>query len=243
MTRNILKIVCIFVIGTVGGIFADQILWPYFIERPLFLEYRLEPTPITINQTKEITVEENTALRDAIEKVKQEVVGLKVIVSSQKTRYGSGLVVTSDGLIVTSSDLASGGPISVIYRGEVFSPLVVDQSKDLALLKMKKKNLATLGFEDPQNINLGQRVFLVGYRFKKDGSFSRVVNQGIIRERDKDLIYTNISEDQILQGSPLFDIQGKVVGLNRIDSEGKVSTIPSSQIQKLLNSYWSSSQK
>lgn len=241
MTKNILKIICIFVIGTVGGIFADQILWPYFIERPLFLEYRLEPTPVTIHQTKEVIVEENTAFQETIKKVQQEVVGLKVSLSSEKTLYGSGLVITSDGLVVTLSDLVpSKSQTIMIYDGEVFSSSVVKESEDLALLKMEKENLGTLGFADFSNINLGQRIFLVGNRFNQDGSCSKMVNQGIIRQIDSNLIYTNISENESLQGSPLFNIQGEVIGLNMIDSEGKVTTIPSSQIQKLLNSYWDS---
>ena len=61
MTKNALKILIIFIIGTIGGIFADQILWPYFIERPLFYRYRLDQAPIVMNKTEEIIIEEYSA--------------------------------------------------------------------------------------------------------------------------------------------------------------------------------------
>src|SRR3989344_5295416 len=48
MLRNIKNIVFAFVFGIAGGGFADQILWPYFIERPLFYKYRLEKPPAYI---------------------------------------------------------------------------------------------------------------------------------------------------------------------------------------------------
>ena len=105
MSKNILKIVGFFVIGMVGGIFADQIFWPYFIERPLFHEYRLEQSPVYVTERKEVTIQENTALREAIEKVEKTVVGVKTQTKAGKLLEGSGLIVTSDGLVVTLAEL------------------------------------------------------------------------------------------------------------------------------------------
>ena len=45
MTKNLLIIIGVFLTGIVGGLFAKQILWAYFIERPLFLKYNLEQRP------------------------------------------------------------------------------------------------------------------------------------------------------------------------------------------------------
>ena len=69
MLKNIFKIIAIFILGTVGGIFADQILWPYFVERPLFYQYKLEKSPVYVTERKEVFIQENTALEEAIEKV------------------------------------------------------------------------------------------------------------------------------------------------------------------------------
>lgn len=52
-----------------------------------------------------------------------------------------------------------------------------------------------------------------------------IVNEGIIKSFDENLIQTNISENKLLQGSSLFDIEGKLIGLNQIDKTGGVSAI------------------
>jgi len=77
MLKNIFKILAIFIIGMVGGIFADQIFWPYFVERPLFYQYRLEQSPVYVTERKEVYIQENVVLKNAIEKVEKVVVGVR----------------------------------------------------------------------------------------------------------------------------------------------------------------------
>ena len=52
-----------------------------------------------------------------------------------------------------------------------------------------------------------------------------LVNEGIIKTFDQNLIQTNIVEDKNLQGSSLFNIEGQLMGLNQIDKEGKILAI------------------
>src|SRR3989344_2708021 len=105
MSKKILTLACLFVIGMVGGIFADQIFWPYFVERPLFYKYRLEQAPIYITEIKEIKVQENVALQLAIEKAEKVMAGVKTTTKTGKTLEGTGLILTSDGLIITLAEL------------------------------------------------------------------------------------------------------------------------------------------
>ncbi len=234
MVKNILKIIAVFVIGTVGGIFADQILWPYFVERPLFYQYRLEQSPIYVTEKKEIIIQENIALTNAIEKVEKLVVGIRSKTKIGKILEGSGLIVTSDGLIVTLADLVpSGWEIELFLNGKKITPKVLQRKNDLALLKIKETNLPTAGFADFEKIKLGERVFLLGIIFE-DNIQKKAVNEGIIKTFDEDSILTNIFEKKILEGSPLFNIEGQVVGLNTIDKEGKISAISIKEIREFL---------
>ncbi len=77
--KNLYQILAIFVIGTIGGIFADQILWPYFVERPLFQQYKLEQSPTYLTEKIETTlyVQENTAIRESVQDVLPAIVGVK----------------------------------------------------------------------------------------------------------------------------------------------------------------------
>jgi len=232
--KTLLKILAIFILGIFGGIFADQILWPYFIERPLFYQYRLEKNPIYVTERKEITIQENVALKNAVEKVEKTVIGVKTKTKAGKTLEGSGLIVTSDGLLVTLADLVpQGSNFSFFVDGEIasFQILKRDLKENLALVKIEKTNLPTVGFANLEKLKLGERVFLVGMVFEKNTSPVLVVNEGIVKSFDEDKIETNISENENLSGSPLFDIEGNFLGLNKINSDGKVISVPVSKIK------------
>lgn len=233
MVKNVLKILGIFVLGMVGGIFADQILWPYFIERPLFYQYRLEQSPVYVTERKEITIQENIALKNAIEKVEKVVVGVRTETKARKILEGSGLILTSDGLMVTLVELVpQGATFNFFVNGESvpFQILKRDLKENLALIKLEKTNLPTVGFANLEKIKLGERVFLVGIVFEETGP-KKIVNEGIIKSFNENSIETNIFEKNNLAGSPLFDIEGKVLGLNVINKDGKVFTIPISKIK------------
>ena len=236
MSKNIVKIIVIFVFGIFGGIFADQILWPYFIERPLFYKYRLDQAPIVINQTEEIHIEENTALENAVEKVDKSVAGIRIIKSNGKIIEGSGIIVTSDGLIVTLADLVSQqGEVSLFFDGKSANYKVIkkDTKNNLALIKIEEVNLPTVGFADAGSLRFGQRVFLLGAYFK-NGNFTKIVNEGIIKTYDQSSIVTNMTDKAYLEGSALFNVKGELVGLNTIDSENRVFSIPINQIREFI---------
>ena len=237
MSKNIFKILVIFIVGMIGGIFADQIFWPYFVERPLFYQYRLEQSPIYVTEQKEITVQENIALRNTIQRVEKAVVGVRTKTKTGKILEGSGLIISSDGLVVTLADLVpSGSDINFFWEGKSvsFQILKRDLDENLALIKIEETNLATTGFADLEKIKLGERVFLLGIIFEKEGTPEKVVNEGIVKTFDSNLIQTNIIEDSPLSGSPLFNIEGNALGLNIIDREGKVTAIPISKIKSFI---------
>lgn len=240
MLKNIFKILAIFIIGMLGGIFADQIFWPYFVEKPLFYQYRLKQSPVYVTELKEITIQENLALTKAVEKVEKMVVGVKTKTKKGKFLEGSGLIITADGLAVTLAELVPQGSDFSFFISESSGKILVegqilkrDLKENLALIKIKKTNLPTLGFVNLEKIKLGERVFLAGLVFEnqKIESPDFIVNEGIIKDLDENSIKTNISEKNTLAGSPLFDIEGNVLGLNTINKEGNVNTIPISKIK------------
>lgn len=233
--RNILKIVAFFIVGIVGGIFADQILWPYFVERPLFFQYSLEKEPVSIVEKNETVIQENTALSEAIEKGENAVMSVKSQTSGG-TIEGSGLIVTSDGLIVTLAELVPQGSVfsfSINGKAIPFQILKRDLNKNLALIKLGESNLTTIGFADPNETKLGERVFLIGEVLDKKVNY-KVANEGIIRRFDKNLIETNMSEKNSLKGSSLFNIKGEVLGINTISSDGRVVAISASIIKEFI---------
>ena len=234
MFKNVGKIIIVFVIGIIGGIFADQILWPYFIERPLFFEYRLEQNPVYQTIEKNIFIQENKALRDAVERSEKTIVGVRTQTATGIFLEGSGLIISSDGLVVTLAELLpQNSDFSFYIDGNKvkFQVLKRDLLENLALIQLEEKNQPTCGFFDLNKLKLGERVFLIGTIFEK-GIPQKTVNEGIVKSFNKDSIETNIFENYTLAGSPLFNIEGEVLGLNTIDKEGRVSAIPISKIKE-----------
>ena len=241
MSKKLLIIVGVFVVGIVGGIFADQILWPYFIERPLFYEYGLEKNPVYLTETNQVYIQENTALVDAIERVEKTVVGIKTKNKYGTVLQGSGLVVTSDGLMITLAELVPQGAVFSFFldgKEVSFQILKRDLQENLALLKLSDSSLTTAGFASLDRLKLGERVFLVGITFGsvKDGvqQVGKSVNEGIVKSFDQDSIQTNIIESVLSAGSPLFNIKGEILGLNTVNSKGNVSVIPISKIKSFI---------
>ncbi len=238
MSKNILKIIAFFIIGMIGGIFADQIFWPYFVERPLFYQYKLEQSPVYVTERKEVIIQENVALKKAIERVEKTVVGVKTETVNGKILEGSGLIVTSDGLMVTLAELVpQGSDFGFFIDGEKtsFQILKRDFEENLALVKIGEGNLPTVIFASLNELKLGERIFLVGFIFDPVKVQPQpIVNEGIVKKFDQEFITTNIFEKDTLRGSPLFNIEGEALGINTIDSEGKIITVPISKIKTFI---------
>jgi len=235
--KNIIQIIALFVIGMAGGIFADKILWPYFVERPLFQQYKLEqsPTYITQNQNLTMYVQENTAIRESVQDVLPAIVGIKTKTASGEILEGSGLILTSDGLIVTLASLVPrGSEFSFFVDGKwpAFQILRRDTVNDLALIKVEENGLKSRGFADMAKIKLAEPVFLAGTDFSTATTTPQnVVNAGIITTLSEELIKTNIFDAESIAGSPLFDVEGRTVGLSVVGQDGRVWAIPANLIR------------
>lgn len=226
----ILKVIAMFVIGMVGGIFANQIFWPYIIERPLMHQYNISERPVYVTESKEIIVKENDSLVESIDKVKKIVVGVRTKTATGRILEGSGFVVSSDGLVITLAELVPlGGDPSFYINGEVvsFQILKRDLTKNLALIKVDSNGLATAGFADLKNISLGERIFTLG--FDKDSGY--LAEEGVIKNIGNDFIGTNISEDGFL-GGPIFNIKREIIGIGVNSLEKNLSILPVSLIKE-----------
>ena len=227
MKKNILRIIIILIIGAIGGSLFQVLILPSLIGHPYFgnLEMikRLK-NQIIVNPVERITIGQDTALEEAIKGVEDVVIGFE---------NGSGVVITSDGLIVTLADLLPKTEEYLFLEGEKVNFEVIRKNleQNLALIKIDQRNILACKFADLSDIKMGQKVFLLGVIIKNEIPKS-ITNQGSIKMFDDEMIYTNILEDKILNGSPLFNVWGEVLGLNVIDSQGKVSTIPIDEIRK-----------
>jgi len=238
VSRTFLKFFFVLIIGALGGMIFQAFILPYLATKPYFQRFQfikiLTEREVNVYPTETVVVQENVALQRTIEKVEKTVIGVQTRTKAGKILEGSGLILTSDGLVVTLADIVPyGSDFNFFWEKEqlLFQVLKRDLKNNLALIKIEKANFSTTGFADLEKTKLGQRVFLLGIIFE-DRNFTKIVNTGVIKAFNKNAIRTNIFEKSILKGSPLFDIEGNVLGLNTIDFEGKVTAIPINKIQE-----------
>ena len=140
------------------------------------------------------------------------------------TALGSGFIISDDGLIVTNNHVIEGAEeISVFLpddREFIAKIIGRDTKTDLAVLKVdtKGEKLPFVNFGDSDILRVGDWVLAVGNPFGLGGT----VTAGIVSARGReigqgqydDFIQTDASINRGNSGGPLFNMSGKVIGVN-----------------------------
>ncbi|WP_242632845.1 Do family serine endopeptidase [Thiothrix fructosivorans] len=135
---------------------------------------------------------------------------------------GSGFIISADGYIVTNAHVvedAKSVTVGLGDRRELSAEIVgVDTLSDIAVLKVKADNLPTVQLGDSSALEVGQWVVAIGAPFGLDHS----ATQGIVSALSRSLpdgtyvpfIQTDVAVNPGNSGGPLFDLGGRVVGVN-----------------------------
>jgi serine protease Do len=136
---------------------------------------------------------------------------------------GTGFIISSDGYILTNNHVVNGADEVMVklsdgreVKGDIKG---VDEKVDLALIKISEKDklqFAELG--DSDALEVGEWVMAIGNPF----GLSHTVTAGIVSAKGRvigsgpydDFIQTDASINPGNSGGPLFNAEGKVVGIN-----------------------------
>jgi serine protease Do len=144
--------------------------------------------------------------------------------SQRATSLGSGVVVSSDGYIITNNHVVDGATdvkVSFVDKEEYPAKVVgTDKYSDIAVLKINKSGLTPLHFADSAKAQVGDVVLAIGEPFGLGGT----VTMGIISatgrsmggqiERFEDFIQTDAAINHGNSGGALIDTRGDLVGIN-----------------------------
>lgn len=141
---------------------------------------------------------------------------------SERTSLGSGFIISKDGYILTNNHVVQNADEIIVRlndRRELEAKLIgADETTDLALLKVEAKNLPSVRLGDSEKLEAGEWVIAIGSPFGFDYS----VTAGIVSAKGRSLpndnyvpfIQTDVAINPGNSGGPLFDLDGKVVGIN-----------------------------
>lgn len=199
--KNVLERVCIFALIAVMGVsLTPQTAYSY------------------IGRSTTVIQGEDTETINLYEKVNPAIVSIDAEIP-EGVSSGSGCIIKSNGLILTSShviDRATSIEIKT-SKGEVYQAAltsIIGKSNDLALLKITpKRPLPTIALGDSSTVKVGQRVLAIGNPF----GFSGTLTTGIISRIDyaRNKIQTDAAINPGSSGGPIINLHGEVIGISQ----------------------------
>ena len=135
---------------------------------------------------------------------------------------GSGFIFSQDGYILTNNHVVEGADEIIVRlndRSEYKATLVgSDKRSDLAVLKVKARNLPTVKMGKSDTLKQGQWVFAIGSPFGFDYSVTKgiisAMNRSLPSENYVPFIQTDVPINPGNSGGPLLNMSGEVVGIN-----------------------------
>jgi serine protease Do len=167
--------------------------------------------------------------------------------------FGSGVVISDDGYIVTNNHVVEGADnIEVTFNDKRKMTGVIvgtDPSTDLALIKVESKQLPFLVFGNSDNVRIGEWVLAIGNPF----NLNSTVTAGIVsaKARNINILGNRSSVDSFIQtdavinrgnsGGALVNTAGELIGINAAIAsrtgvyEGYSFAIPVNIVRKVVD--------
>ena len=170
--------------------------------------------------------------------------------------YGTGVLFTADGYIVTNSHIVEGSckaTVTLWDDTEYEARLVGNDSRsDVAVLKIEGKDLPFCSFAVSDGLQVGDEVIAIGNPL--GSTFRSTMTNGIITGIDRDinyngttltLIQTNAALNEGNSGGALINSYGQVIGITNMKMSNRYSgvtiegvgfAIPSATVKTMADS-------
>ncbi len=135
---------------------------------------------------------------------------------------GSGFIISADGYVLTNNHVVAGADevtVRLTDRRQFVAKVIgTDARSDIALLKVEADDLPFVITGSSESLKVGEWVLAIGSPFGFDFS----VTAGIVSAKQRALpnesyvpfIQTDVAINPGNSGGPLFNLDGKVVGIN-----------------------------
>jgi len=179
---------------------------------------------------------EPLTLQELYAKCQPGIVGISTYVDEKPYGWGSGVIMTSDGYIITNTHVLDGADAVevVLYDGSVYPALLVglDAISDIGVLKVDAKGLTAMEFADSDLVKVGDEAIAIGNPLGEEfsGTMTTGIISGISREmsynkRTMQLLQTNAALNSGNSGGALFNIYGQVVGITNMKMMGSFLSV------------------
>jgi len=193
--KFILYAIFVLIVGGIGGIAADRIAFPYLIAAyPQLNKYdfikKINEGTTVVRITENVNITEDKAIVESIKKVSPSIVRILKNTDPKSSEYkyaSNGIILTSNGYIVTSSKIFADKAAVVsadtnkdtandtktektetlysvrLNDGKTLEAKLVnmDAVSGLAIIKIEENNLPVIPLADSDDLELGERLILI----------------------------------------------------------------------------------
>ena len=214
---------------------------------------------------QQLVVQESSAVVDVASSVSPSVVSI----TTQSTQAGvfgfgaqseegagTGMIITSDGLILTNNHVVDGATSVSVFtsNGKQYTGTVVatNPTSDYAFVRIKASGLKAVSLGDSSSVQIGQGVIAIGNAL---GQYNNTVTEGIISGKGRpvtasdsngssseslvDLLQTDAAINEGNSGGPLVNLAGQVIGMNTAisaDGQNVGFAIPINEVKSAIES-------
>ncbi|MEN8252205.1 MAG: S1C family serine protease [Patescibacteria group bacterium] len=256
-------VILVFIIGAFGGLFVDYVILtkinthPVWSQSPIVKE--INDRIKVIKTTEKVVVEENDSIADIASRAAGSVVYVETVDSNGLKNEGNGVVVSSDGTIVTSSSVVAEGDVSRLVKladGSVhdIKDVYFDNYSGLVFLTVDTQDLATISFANSDDARSGKRLISISRsrfsdnaRFSIGGFLCNEYTLNIAQPKSdflQGVLSIDFSESVLEQniGSPVVDFHGNMIGLvskknNLLTGEESFHAISANDIQNAFDDF------
>src|SRR6202158_5032948 len=164
-----------------------------------------------------------------------------VLVHAGSRGSGSGVIWSSDGVIITNAHVARGMQISLqLWDGREFDATVAsrDPHRDLAPLRLGAPNLPSVSVADSSLVRPGELAIAIGNPM----GFVGALTTGVIHAvgplpgiGSQSWVQADVRLAPGNSGGPLADARGRVIGINTMVAGSLALAIPSNIVLDFLS--------
>ena len=242
----IVLFIFVLIVGGVGGILTDRFAIPYFLAHyPQFNRYeflkKVNEHTTVVEVTKEVKISEDGATVEAIKKALPSVIQVVEPAENSNDKFirkGAGVILTSDGIIITSAkninitdeEKIKADSLKVeLNNGKIYPAKLIaeDSLTGFAVIKIEENDLPVLAITAFDNIEVGEKIIALDDSVAVD-IVSKFVDSGkTMKKRIK--IMNSLNES--FNGAPIINLKREIVGI----SQGGNSVVSMDEIMALVD--------
>lgn len=197
------------------------LFWPPFFQSHFLTVLVFSLLCVAQNVQAETLAEPSDAL---IYQLKESLVKISVATKSGGHGFGTGIAITKDHVVTNCHVIQNSNGISASRWGEEFAPVAVlaDWKHDVCILRFEWANLKPVALGESTSLHYEQPIISISMPSDSPAPYVALSTiKALYPMDDSDVIRSEAAFAIGASGSPVFDYDGKLIGISTFKSPGR----------------------